>query len=110
MVGLRHSAEYVQDCEPSERARRLTGRQQAVRPFKSVHDAACRMSLRLLFDQHDCTSRLLYTSHATIIYGRPMEEGRPLYFCPVISIFFFPRLISAVGDWMSTILAHMVWP
>jgi len=23
--------------------------------------------------------------------------------------FFFPRLISAVGDWMSTILLHMVW-
>jgi len=24
--------------------------------------------------------------------------------------FFFPRLISAVADWMSTILPHMVWP
>ena len=24
--------------------------------------------------------------------------------------FFFPRLISAAGDWMSTILPHMVWP
>jgi len=23
---------------------------------------------------------------------------------------FFPCLISAVGDWMSTILPHMVWP
>jgi len=23
---------------------------------------------------------------------------------------FFPRLISAVADWMSTILRHMVWP
>ena len=23
---------------------------------------------------------------------------------------FFRRLISAVGDWMSTILPHMVWP
>ena len=23
---------------------------------------------------------------------------------------FFPRLISAVVDWMSTILSHMVWP
>jgi len=38
-------------------------------------------------------------------------------FCPVVSIFFFfllfpffPRLISAVVDWMSTILWHMVWP
>jgi len=27
-----------------------------------------------------------------------------------LSFFFFPRLISAVADWMSTILPHMVWP
>jgi len=26
------------------------------------------------------------------------------------SVFFIPRLISAVGDWMFTILPHMVWP
>jgi len=26
------------------------------------------------------------------------------------SFFSFRRLISAVGDWMSTILPHMVWP
>jgi len=25
-------------------------------------------------------------------------------------LFLFPRLISAVGDWMSTILPQMVWP
>jgi len=25
------------------------------------------------------------------------------------SSFFFPRLISAVAEWMSTILLHMVW-
>jgi len=24
--------------------------------------------------------------------------------------FFFPRLISAVADWMSVILPDMVWP
>jgi len=24
--------------------------------------------------------------------------------------FFFPRLIAALADWMSTILLHMVWP
>jgi len=23
---------------------------------------------------------------------------------------FFPHLISAVADWMSTILPHMMWP
>ena len=38
-----------------------------------------------------------------------------LYFCPVVSFFFlsifsFPRLISAIADCMSAILPHMVWP
>ena len=37
-----------------------------------------------------------------------------MYFHPVSFFFFFlsffPRLISAVGDWMSAILPHMVWP
>ena len=28
----------------------------------------------------------------------------------LLLLFLFPRLISAVGDWMSTILPHMVWP
>jgi len=27
-----------------------------------------------------------------------------------LSSFFFHRLISAVADWMSTILRHMMWP
>ena len=26
------------------------------------------------------------------------------------SSFFFPPLVSAAADWMSTILPHMVWP
>jgi len=38
--------------------------------------------------------------------------GRPLYFRPLVSsfflLFFFPRLFSAVTDWMSTILPHDV--
>jgi len=28
----------------------------------------------------------------------------------LLSSSFFPRIISAVGDWMSTILPHMMWP
>jgi len=34
----------------------------------------------------------------------------PYGFYLLSSFFLFPRLISAVGDWMSTILPHMVWP
>jgi len=38
-----------------------------------------------------------------------------LWFLLLSSIFyllssFFPRLFSAVADWMSTTLSHMVWP
>jgi len=36
-----------------------------------------------------------------------------MYFHPVSSfflLFLFPRLISVVRDWMSTILPQMVWP
>jgi len=46
-----------------------------------MHDYLCSVGLGLLY-----------------IYGRPIEQGRPLYFCPVISIFylFFRRLISAL--------------
>ena len=43
----------------------------------------------------------------------PYEIGGPLYFGPVDSFFlfiYFPRLISAAADRMSTILPHMVWP
>jgi len=32
------------------------------------------------------------------------------YILPCDFFLFFPRLISAVGDWTSTILPHMVWP
>jgi len=31
------------------------------------------------------------------------------FFLLLLSI-FFPRLISAAADWISTILPHMVWP
>ena len=44
----------------------------------------------------------------------PYVIGQTIYifilFLSSSSFFFFPRLISAVGDWMSAILPHMVWP
>jgi len=62
--------------------------------------------------------QLLYSSVAWWIGGimvmvalcnRPYHYIFALWF---LSIYlpFFPRLISAVGDWMSTIFQHMVWP
>jgi len=62
----------------------------------------------------DQRSQLATFNTRLVVSRRPHSFGPPYYiFCPVISIFllsFFPRLISAVGDWMSTILPHMVWP
>ena len=35
--------------------------------------------------------------------------GQTIIFSSCFFFLSFPRLISAVGDWMSTILPHMVW-
>jgi len=46
-------------------------------------------------------------------YGRPRNRaGHYIFAVWFLSFFFllFPRQISAVTDWMSTILLHMVWP
>ena len=32
-----------------------------------------------------------------------------MLFLLLLLLLFFPRLISAAADWMSTILRHMVW-
>ena len=43
----------------------------------------------------------------------PYVIGGAIIFLPCsffLLLSFFPRLISAVGDWMSTILLHMAWP
>ena len=37
-------------------------------------------------------------------------HGRCGHYIFVMFVLFFPRLISAVTDWMSTILLHMAWP
>ena len=46
----------------------------------------------------------------------PYVIGQTIIFLPCsffpsfFLLLFFPRLISAVGDWMSAILLHMAWP
>ena len=32
------------------------------------------------------------------------------YLLSIVYLSFFPRLISAATDWISTILLHMAWP
>jgi len=51
-----------------------------------------------------------------LLLWSPYVIGQTIIFLPCdfyllpSFFFFFPRLISAVGDWMFTILWHMVWP
>jgi len=42
----------------------------------------------------------------------PYVTGQVIIFlsCGFFLLSFFPRLISAAADWMSTVLPHMVWP
>ena len=40
----------------------------------------------------------------------PYVIGQTIIFSCCFFLLFFPRLISAVGDWMFTIVWHMVWP
>jgi len=54
-------------------------------------------------------------SSSSFFLWSPYVIGQTIIFLPcsffLPSIFlFFPRLISAVGDWMFTILWHMMWP
>jgi len=45
-------------------------------------------------------------------YGRPIGHVYTVCSCGFFLsfYFFFPRLFSAVTDWMSAILPHMMWP
>ena len=53
----------------------------------------------------------LAISTLTSLWSALCNRAGHIYFHPVVcSSVFFPRLISAVADWMSTILPHMVWP
>jgi len=100
----------------------LRNRVQPVRVQVRVQKYGLKSNWSMLSDSN--THRTVSSEHIYYFlfsvslpyYGRPVEYGRSLYFCPVVFFlssfffFFFPRLISAVGDWMSTILLHIVWP
>jgi len=56
---------------------------------------------------------LIYFIHLltdVFYYGRPYAIGQAIIFssCHLFFLSFFPRLISAITDWMSAILPHMV--
>ena len=64
--------------------------------------------------QHDDPQKRGVSDDPLLIMAAVYAIGQAIIFLPcafyLSSSFFFPRLISAVTDWMSTILPHMVWP
>ena len=63
-----------------------------------VMPIACRMSVM---------GTVLWSPY---VIGRPYVFSSCFFVLSSFFFFFFPRLISAVGDWMFTMLWHMVWP
>jgi len=68
-----------------------------IEPFKCGGDVAS------LSDYFDHVLWSPYGTGQTIIFSS-------CGFFLILFLSFFPRLISAVADWMSTMLLHMVWP
>ena len=85
------------------------------------------MSPPWVHKSHNHVIKPLFHAYTYVKYGLiievssllclPYEIGQAIIFFPfgfyLLSIYrylFFPRLISAAADWMSTILPHMVWP
>jgi len=66
------------------------------------------------FISNSCCLSWINLKQLLTFYGRPII-GQAIIFLPCEFFFcrllsFFPCIISAVADWMSTILAHIVWP
>ena len=57
-----------------------------------------------------CYSAIISTDSLVISIGLFYIYIFMLWFVSFFFLLFFPRLISAAADWMSAILAHMVWP
>ena len=128
--------DYCKSQQPSDVVVEL-GRQRAgvqlveVHELDEIHELG-RASVQRVVDQsihfHLSTSHASYRPLHTTFFLPSVTELTELRFflwppyvirqaiyifilsLVLLSSFFFPRLISAVADWMSTILAHMVWP
>jgi len=68
----------------------------------------------LFVDSFYCTQvRFCFSAVGDFVFMVALRNGQTIISLPCgffLSSFFFLRLISAVADWMSTILLHMAWP
>ena len=97
------------------RMRHSVGLYSALFPFHrlSVPLGDDRRAIKKLFLVHRLGKHLgeLSLLWSPYVVGQTIIFSSCFFFLLLSSFFlFFPRLISAVGDWMFTILWHMVWP
>jgi len=63
-----------------------------------------------LFETYCKGGVFFWTQCSTYFMAALCNRADHIYFHLVVSSYFFPHVIWAVGDWMSIILPHMVWP
>jgi len=77
------------------------------------HQSFCRQNCYVYVERHmSCqTTNVidLLLQHLLIMAALHSRYRHYIFALWFLSI-FFPRLISAATDWMSTILRHVVWP
>ena len=130
MIGTTESVLWMQEnrrrLKEEEELRKQRDRARKMAEFetwKNPPKANFVISKRTTAEDGVCVQIINYASIVLVVLLRfimaALCNRGPLYFCPVISIFFFfffffflffPRLISAATDWISTILLHMAWP
>ena len=101
--------------DPRHRAGAAVHRRSAEGAARPHWDAGRR---RILDRQHQvsllrcCTFSAFVGLNDELIMVALCNRAGHYIFCPAVTSFFlfFPRLISAVADWLSAILPHMVWP
>ena len=87
-------------------------REMTCKPTSPPQSRAGSRSLPSVRHESDCGPLVhifaILTLFMAALCNREAIIFLPCSFFP--SIYFFPRLISAVGDWMFTVVWHMVWP
>jgi len=71
---------------------------------------ACCNTRAHLFMVALCNRETIYIFMLWFVMVALCNRADHYIFALWLLLLFFPRLISAVADWMSAILPHMVWP
>ena len=69
-----------------------------------IHD-----NKKTTYDSQDTPYNRVEYNYALFMVALWNRETIYIFILFLLLLLFFARLISAVGDWMSTILRHMVW-